>query len=125
VVQQKIAENSLHAQPNRPHQIHFDDWETARKLSDYQKTLDKDPMMPFNQVQVPFDKIQGKRQLGILSPTSCCCSEHLGSSSCKDNSVVRPHLEKLVDFEKNTRNFFKPYDHVYDPLLVFEPGMKI
>jgi carboxypeptidase Taq len=36
-----------------------------------------------------------------------------------------PHLEKIVVLKKEYAEFFKPYDHVYDPLLDdFEPGMK-
>ena len=42
-----------------------------------------------------------------------------------DFEVFRPHLEKLVQLRRDYANFFKPYDHVYDPLLDdFEPGMK-
>ncbi len=37
----------------------------------------------------------------------------------------QPHLEKIVDMRRQYADFFKPYDHVYDPLLDdFEPGMK-
>jgi len=39
--------------------------------------------------------------------------------------IFRPHLEKVVDLRKAYADFFKPYDHIYDPLLDdFEPGMK-
>lgn len=37
----------------------------------------------------------------------------------------QPHLEKLIDLRRQYADFFKPWDHVYDPLLDdFEPGMK-
>jgi carboxypeptidase Taq len=37
----------------------------------------------------------------------------------------QPHLEKIVDLRRQYADFFKPYDHVYDPLIDdFEPGMK-
>jgi carboxypeptidase Taq len=37
----------------------------------------------------------------------------------------QPHLEKIVDMRRQYADFFKPYDHIYDPLLDdFEPGMK-
>ena len=39
--------------------------------------------------------------------------------------LFQPHLEKIVDLRKEYAEFFKPYDHVYDPLLDdFEPGLK-
>jgi carboxypeptidase Taq len=42
-----------------------------------------------------------------------------------DFAHFEPHLEKIVDMRRQYADFFKPYDHVYDPLLDdFEPGMK-
>jgi len=42
-----------------------------------------------------------------------------------DFSIFRPHLEKIVDMRKQYADFFKPYDHVYDPLLhFFEQGLQ-
>jgi len=42
-----------------------------------------------------------------------------------DFSIFQPHLEKIVDLRKQYADLFKPYDHIYDPLLDdFEPGMK-
>ncbi len=42
-----------------------------------------------------------------------------------DFSIFLPHLQKIVDLRKQYAELFKPYDHVYDPLLdEFEPGMK-
>ena len=42
-----------------------------------------------------------------------------------DFSIFQPLLEKIVDLRKQYADLFKPYDHVYDPLLDdFEPGMK-
>jgi len=42
-----------------------------------------------------------------------------------DFAVFQPHLEKLIDLRRRYADFFKPWDHVYDPLLDdFEPGMK-
>ncbi len=39
--------------------------------------------------------------------------------------IFRPHLERVIDLRKAYADFFKPYDHIYDPLLDdFEPGMK-
>jgi carboxypeptidase Taq len=42
-----------------------------------------------------------------------------------DFDLFCPHLEKLVELRRQYAEFFKPWDHVYDPLLDdFEPGMK-
>lgn len=42
-----------------------------------------------------------------------------------DFLIFQPHLEKIIDLRKQYAALFKPYDHVYDPLLDdFEPGMK-
>ncbi len=39
--------------------------------------------------------------------------------------VFQPHLEEVVKLRREYADFFKPYDHIYDPLLDdFEPGMK-
>jgi carboxypeptidase Taq len=42
-----------------------------------------------------------------------------------DFKVFQPYLEKIVELRRQYSDFFKPYDHLYDPLLDdFEPGMK-
>jgi carboxypeptidase Taq len=42
-----------------------------------------------------------------------------------DFKIFQPHLEKIVELRRQYSDFFKPYDHLYDPLLDdFEPGMK-
>ena len=42
-----------------------------------------------------------------------------------DFKSFQPHLEVIVEMVKEMANCFKPYDHIYDPLLdTFEPGMK-
>ena len=39
--------------------------------------------------------------------------------------VFRPHLEKIVELNRQYAAFFAPYTHVYDPLLdIYEPGLK-
>ncbi len=39
--------------------------------------------------------------------------------------LFQPHLERIVELRREYAEFFKPYDHVYDPLLDdFEPGLK-
>jgi carboxypeptidase Taq len=42
-----------------------------------------------------------------------------------DFSIFEPYLTKIIDLKKQYADLFKPYDHVYDPLLDdYEPGMK-
>lgn len=42
-----------------------------------------------------------------------------------DFSIFEPHLTRIVDLSKQYADLFKPYDHIYDPLLDdYEPGMK-
>ncbi len=41
-----------------------------------------------------------------------------------DFPLFQPHLEKIVDLRKQYANFFKPFDHIYDPLLhYFDRGL--
>jgi len=40
-------------------------------------------------------------------------------------ALFKPHLEKLVALRRQYADFFKPYQHIYDPLLDdYEPGLK-
>jgi carboxypeptidase Taq len=42
-----------------------------------------------------------------------------------DFATFRPHLEKIVEMRRQYSDFFKPFDHIYDPQLDdFEPGLK-
>jgi len=42
-----------------------------------------------------------------------------------DFSIFQPHLKKIVELRQQYAELFKPYDHIYDPLLDdYEPGMK-
>lgn len=42
-----------------------------------------------------------------------------------DFKSFQPYLERLIDLRRQYADFFKPWEHVYDPLLDdFEPGMK-
>jgi carboxypeptidase Taq len=44
----------------------------------------------------------------------------------EDNfKLFQPELEKIVELRREYSSYFKPYDHIYDPLLDdFEPGLK-
>lgn len=42
-----------------------------------------------------------------------------------DFKFFQPELEKIVELRREYASYFKPYEHVYDPLLDdFEPGLK-
>jgi carboxypeptidase Taq len=42
-----------------------------------------------------------------------------------DFGIFQPYLEQLIGLRQQYADFFKPWDHVYDPLLDdYEPGMK-
>jgi carboxypeptidase Taq len=42
-----------------------------------------------------------------------------------DFSIFEPHANEIISFRRQYADFFKPYDHPYDPLLDdYEPGMK-
>jgi carboxypeptidase Taq len=39
--------------------------------------------------------------------------------------AFQPHLETLIELRRQYAECFRPYDHIYDPLLdLFEPGLK-
>jgi carboxypeptidase Taq len=47
------------------------------------------------------------------------------AKEASDFAMFQPNLERLVELRREYADFFKPWDHVYDPLLDdFEPGMK-
>lgn len=42
-----------------------------------------------------------------------------------DYKSFQPVLQRIVELRRDMANLFKPFDHIYDPLLdAFEPGMK-
>lgn len=54
-------------------------------------------------------------------------SQNVWEKAKADNNfaIFRPYLEQIVEMKKQYAALFKPYDHVYDPLLDdFEPGLK-
>lgn len=47
------------------------------------------------------------------------------AKTTSDFALFQPHLEKIIELRREYAAFFKPYDHIYDPLLdEFEPGLK-
>ncbi len=60
-----------------------------------------------------------------IKTTSMAHSAWVKARAQSDFSIFQPYLEKIVDLRKQYADLFKPYDHIYDPLLDdYEPGMK-
>ncbi|MDH3944642.1 MAG: carboxypeptidase M32, partial [Anaerolineae bacterium] len=70
--------------------------------------------------KVPTDMVEEKAQLTTLG------NQAWGEARAKsDFSIFKPHLVKFVDWVQRYAELFKPFDHIYDPLLDdYEPGMK-
>jgi carboxypeptidase Taq len=54
-------------------------------------------------------------------------AQNIWEKAKKENNftIFKPHLKKLVELRRQYAEFFKPYSHIYDPLLDdFEPGLK-
>ena len=89
------------------------DSDTARLI----KVLDKDYQ---KSVKVPSK---------LVAEFSKACSmgqQAWAEARKKTNfSLFEPHLKKIVELRQQYASLFKPYDHIYDPLLDdFEPGLK-
>lgn len=70
--------------------------------------------------KVPAEMIAEKARM--LPPSNQAWRE---AREKNDWPLFEPHLSKLVEYSQRYAECFKPYDHVYDPLLdEFEPGMK-
>jgi carboxypeptidase Taq len=61
----------------------------------------------------------------FIKTTTMAHEAWLEAKNKSDFSIFQPHLEKIVELRQQYADLFKPYDHVYDPLLDdYEPGMK-
>jgi carboxypeptidase Taq len=70
-------------------------------------------------------KVSGDWVAAFAKETAVAQSTWEQARAKDDFELFRPYLEKLVDLRRQYADFFKPYTHVYDPLLDdFEPGMK-
>ncbi|MGB9673826.1 MAG: carboxypeptidase M32 [Anaerolineales bacterium] len=61
-----------------------------------------------------------------LSTTSALAYDAWKQARAEDDfEKFRPYLEKVVALRREYADYFRPYEHVYDPLLdEFEPGLK-
>jgi len=61
----------------------------------------------------------------FIQTTTVAHEAWLEAKNNSDFSLFQPHLKKIVELRQQYAELFKPYDHIYDPLLDdFEPGMK-
>jgi len=71
-------------------------------------------------VKVPSEMIAERAQLRALGNQAWREAREKA-----DFSIFEPHLEKIVDWVQRYAELFKPYDHIYDPLLDdYETNMK-
>jgi carboxypeptidase Taq len=72
------------------------------------------------QTKVPREKVAEFAQATAMAEVAW---EHARAED--DFKLFQADLEKIVELRREYASFFKPYDHVYDPLLDdFEPGLK-
>jgi carboxypeptidase Taq len=87
--------------------------DAARSVKVSKKTYEK-------QAKVPLPLLMEN-----IQATTMAHQAWVKAKAASDFSIFQPHLVKIVDLRKQYADLFKPYDHIYDPLLDdFEPGMK-
>lgn len=70
-------------------------------------------------------KVPSKLVSEFAQVTTVAQEAWLNARKTSDFSLFQPYLEKIVDLRKQYADCFKPYQHIYDPLLDdFEPGLK-
>ena len=113
--------------------VRFTSDEVGMLLKDLEplaKTLDpeSDDACLLEVTQIEYDKrtrIPAAKVAEFAYVTTVAQSAWEEAKHKSDFSIFRPHLEKIVELRKEYADYFKPYDHVYDPLLDdFERGMK-
>ncbi|KAA3645449.1 MAG: carboxypeptidase M32 [Chloroflexi bacterium] len=71
-------------------------------------------------VKVPAEMVGERAQLRAVGNPAW-----RESREKSDYSIFKPHLEKMLDWVQRYADLFKPYDHIYDPLLDdYEANMK-
>jgi carboxypeptidase Taq len=89
------------------------DSDDSRLIIQIGKEFDKQSKIP-NQWVAEFSKT-----------TSLAQQNWKAARTESDFQKFQPDLERVIDMRKEYTEFFKPYDHIYDPLLDdFESGMK-
>jgi carboxypeptidase Taq len=80
------------------------------------------------QIGKEFDKQRKipNQWVGEFSKTTSLAQQNWKAARMEsDFQKFQPDLERVIEMRKEYTEFFKPYDHIYDPLLDdFESGMK-
>ncbi len=96
----------------------------------YAKSLesDSDDARLIRRSKIDFDKmtrVPSEKVAEFARVTTLAQEKWVQARAKSDFSLFRPHLERIVELRREYADYFKPYDHVYDPLLDdFEPGLK-
>jgi carboxypeptidase Taq len=70
-------------------------------------------------------RIPKKTMIEFLMVTTQANEIWVRARQTNDYASFQPILQRIVELRQEVAEYFKPYDHVYDPLLdMFEPGMK-
>lgn len=70
-------------------------------------------------------RIPKKTLIEFLMVTTQATEIWVKARQNNDYASFQPILQRIVELRREVAEYFKPYDHVYDPLLdMFEPGMK-
>lgn len=99
-------------------------------LEPYVKTLDpdSDEARMIKYIRREFDKLTKvtTKWVGEYAQAATEGQSTWEKAKAENNfKLFQPKLERIVELRKEYVEFFKPYDHVYDPLLgFFEPGLK-
>ncbi len=72
-----------------------------------------------------FVKIPKEKVMEFMIVTTQANEVWVKARQNNDFASFQPVLQRIVEMRRELAEYFKPYDHVYDPLLdMYEPGMK-
>lgn len=100
------------------------------ELKKYTETLDpdSDDARLIRRAKIEYDKatrVPAEKVAEYARVTALAQEKWVQARAKSDFSIFSPHLERIVELRREYADYFKPYDHVYDPLLDdFEPGLK-
>lgn len=100
------------------------------ELKKYTETLDpdSDDARFIRRAKIEYDKgtrVPAEKVAEFARVTALAQEKWVQARAKSDFSIFRPHLERIVELRREYADYFKPFDHVYDPLLDdFEPGLK-
>lgn len=98
----------------------------VEEVGDLDATTDEARMVKFSKRAVEKrTKVPLPLLMENIQATTMAHEAWVKAKKQSDFSIFQPHLEKIIDLRKQYADLFKPYDHIYDPLLDdFEPSMK-